>query len=316
VFNVASVSGAGGNLRVSVRAVDKTGTVTNLFSATSVEAVTGPGQVVLRVNRAGFPILGVAGYSLRLAITSTGEEISFVVGDNTSYAIMPITLVGDTSGIGAQGPQGVNGLDGVQGVIGFQGEIGAQGPQGFQGWQGFQGTGNNGFQGVQGEVGSQGNQGRQGGTTAATLSTTAVTSGTGETLIFKAQIPANSVSVGDTFEMSIFGISSSTGTVTFRVRAGANGSTSDTQVWIGTTSAATVANRRSGFNGLLVVRSIGASGTVQCECLAFAHTSQLPTVVAAVTTPTVSTTAIWNIDITCTCTVGTWTAQSAFITKR
>lgn len=327
VLNVASVTGAGGSIRVFVRGVDKGGTVTALFNVQSSAVVSGPGVVVIKAYVKGYPTLGTSGYSLRFAITSTGEAITFVTGDNTSYAIAPIAQIGDTSGI--VGPQGGVGFQGFQGS-GFQGNQGNQGnagPRGFQGFQGligpqgFQGLtgsqGNQGNQGFQGLTGSQGNQGFQGTAPgSSTLSAPASTSGTRETVILTASIPAGSVSVGDTFEMYAFGISSSTGTVTFRVRAGANGTTSDSQVWIGTTSAAQVANRRSGLSGLLVVRSIGASGTVQCECLSFAHTALLPTVASAVTTPTVNTTNNWVISITCTCSSGTWTAQSAYISKK
>lgn len=145
------------------------------------------------------------------------------------------------------------------------------------------------------------------------LGATAATSGTGETLIHKALIPANSCKVGDTFRISVHGISSSTGTLIFRVKAGANGTTADTQAWISLTSAGQAANQRAGFDGLLVVRSIGGSGTVQCECLGYAQAALLPTVVAGVGTVTINTTANWYIDIVCTYSSGTWTAQSAAI---
>lgn len=345
VINVASVTGAGGNLRVFVRGVDKVGTVTALFNVVSSEVVSGPGVVVIKAYVKGFPTLGTSGYSLRLSFTSSGEAITLVTGDNTSYVIAPIAQIGDTSGIvgpqgsvgfqgnqgyqgfqgfGFQGNQGNQGNAGPRGFQGFQGLIGSQGNQGFQGLtgsqgnQGFQGSnGADGVQGWQGFQGFQGNQGFQGAFPAsAKLSTTAATSGSTETLIFKSAIAANSVAVGDTFEITVFGISSSTGTLIFRVRVGANGTTSDTQAWVSITSAAQVANQRSGFNGLLVVRSIGSSGTIQCECVGYAQAANLPTVVAAVTTPTVNTTATWNIDITCTCSSGTWTAQSALISKR
>jgi hypothetical protein len=142
------------------------------------------------------------------------------------------------------------------------------------------------------------------------------TSGTGETMIFNFQVPANSVAVGDMFWISCHGISSSTGTLIFKVKAGAGGTISDTAIWTALTSAAQVANQRAGFDGLFVVRSVGAGGTVQCECLGYAQAALLPTVVGAVTTPTVNTTGIWYIDIVCTCSVGTWTCQEAIISKQ
>lgn len=147
----------------------------------------------------------------------------------------------------------------------------------------------------------------------ATLPAPAPTSGTSETLILKAAVPANSVQVGSTFAVECQGISSSTGTVTFKVRAGANGTTSDNTAWTSITSAAQVANQRAGFRALLVVRSIGAGGSIECEGIGYAQAALLPAVVAAVVTAAVATSAIWYIDITCTCSSGTWTAQQAVV---
>ena len=61
------------------------------------------------------------------------------------------------------------------------------------------------------------------------------------------------------------------------------------------------------------MRSIGAPGTVQCEGLAYGHTALLPTLVAAVATKNVTTTAQWFVTIGCTTTIGTVTAQQASI---
>ena len=147
----------------------------------------------------------------------------------------------------------------------------------------------------------------------ATLPAPVATSGATETLILKAAIQANSVKVGDTFEVMCQGISSSTGTLSFKVRAGANGTIADNLAWTSITSAAQVANQRSGFWAMLVVRSIGAGGTIECEGLGNAHAALLPSVVAPVATAAVATTAPWYIDIACTCSVGTWTAQQAVV---
>jgi hypothetical protein len=147
----------------------------------------------------------------------------------------------------------------------------------------------------------------------ATIPAQVATSGVTETLILKAAIQANAVKVGDTFEVTCLGISSSTGTLIFKIRAGANGTIADNLAWTSITSAAQVANQRSGFSALLVVRSIGSGGTVECEGLGFAQAALLPSVVAAVATAAVVTTSTWYIDITCTCSVGTWTAQQAVV---
>jgi hypothetical protein len=149
----------------------------------------------------------------------------------------------------------------------------------------------------------------------AALPAPVATSGATETLLHKLQVPANSVAVGTVFDIFLEGISSSTGTLIFRVRAGAAGTIADGQGWISITSAAQVANQRAGFWGTLTVRSIGVAGTVQIECLGHAQAALLPTLVAAVVLVTVNTTAAWFIDLSCVCSVGTFTAQQALIEK-
>lgn len=146
-----------------------------------------------------------------------------------------------------------------------------------------------------------------------TMPAQVATSGATETLILAAKVQSNSVKVGDTFAIECQGISSSTGTLIFKVRVGANGTTSDNTAWTSITSAAQVANQRAGFRALLTVRSIGSGGTIECEGLGYAQAALLPTIVAAVATAAVATTATWNIDITCTCSTGTWTAQQAVV---
>lgn len=140
---------------------------------------------------------------------------------------------------------------------------------------------------------------------------------TTNTSILVAAIPANSVKVGDQFELECNGISSSTGILTFKAHAGATGTAAggvpaDAVAWTSIASVAQVANQRAGFRALLTVRSIGV-GTIQCEGLGYAQAALLPTVVAAVGTVAVTTSGLWNISIACTCSVGTWTAQDAVI---
>lgn len=145
------------------------------------------------------------------------------------------------------------------------------------------------------------------------LATTASSSSTSASPLLSVRVPAKAASAGQVFRMRVQGNSSSTGTVTFRVYAGSNGNTTDTQVWVSTTSGAQTANQRAGFDGTLTVRSAGAAGTVQCECLGFAGASLLPTAIASVATPTVNTTNPWFITLAVTCSVGTFTAQQAVV---
>ena len=133
------------------------------------------------------------------------------------------------------------------------------------------------------------------------------TSGTGETLLHKATIPANSVAVGDCFKIRVHGFSSSTGTLIFRIKIGTLGTTGDAQSWISLTSAAQVANQRAGFEGIVHLRAVGASGVARSEALGYAQAALLPTLVAAPADTAINTTSIWYIDVTCTCSVGTFT---------
>lgn len=155
------------------------------------------------------------------------------------------------------------------------------------------------------------------GPKAVTLAAPQATVSTTNTAILVAAIPAGSVKVGDQFELDCFGISSSTGILTFKAHAGptgtaAGGVPADAAAWTSIASAAQVANQRAGFRARLTVRSIGV-GTIQCEGLGYAQAALLPTVVAAVGTVAVTTTGVWRITIACTCSVGTWTAQQAVI---
>ena len=143
----------------------------------------------------------------------------------------------------------------------------------------------------------------------ATLAAAAATSGTGETKLFSCQIPANYAAVGQSFRVYVWGNSSSTGTLIFRVRVGALGTIGDNQAWISTTSAAQVANARAGFYVMVTIRSIGAAGTVIADGRANAGAVVLPTLIAAPATAAAATNAIWYIDVSCTCSVGTYTAQ-------
>lgn len=151
------------------------------------------------------------------------------------------------------------------------------------------------------------------GVLSGNLASTAATVGTSNTALLTVDIPANVTEVGQSFRLSLFGTSSASGTVTFRVHAGSNGSTSDTQVWQSITSVNQANNQRAGFDGLLTVRAIGTGGTVQCEGLGFAHTAVLPTVVNAATAPTVNTTNIWSITLAVACSNGIFTAQQAVV---
>lgn len=139
---------------------------------------------------------------------------------------------------------------------------------------------------------------------------TAATSGTGETLLANCRLPANAVVAGTSFRVRCVGISSSTGTLIFRVRVGALGTVAgDAQAWISTTSAAQAANARAGLDVIVTVRSIGSGGTVYADGAAHAGAILLPTLIGAPATTAAATSAAWFIDVSATCSVGTFTAQ-------
>jgi hypothetical protein len=134
------------------------------------------------------------------------------------------------------------------------------------------------------------------------------------TALLTVRVPAKAANAGQVFRFRAHGLSNSTGMVAFRVLVGATGTTSDAVAWTSITSAAQAANQRAGFDGMLTVRTSGATGTVQAEAQGFAHTALLPTTVAAVTTPTVNTTTPWFITLAVTVTtLGSYTAHQAVV---
>jgi hypothetical protein len=139
------------------------------------------------------------------------------------------------------------------------------------------------------------------------LAAAVATSGTGETKLFNLQVPANRAVVGSTYRIRMVGNSSSTGTLIFRVRVGANGTTSDNQVWISTTSAAQVANARAGILDVLV--TVRSATTAIADGVAHAGAVMLPTLIGAPATAAIVISSAWYIDVDCTCSSGTFTAQ-------
>ena len=140
----------------------------------------------------------------------------------------------------------------------------------------------------------------------ANLLAPVVTSGTTEKVLLQLQIPANSAIVGSTYRAWIIGNSSSTGTLIFKVRCGAGGTITDTIDWTAVTSAAQVANARAGFDVLITIRS---ATTIKAEGVGYAGAVQLPTTIAAPTTPAIVISGVWYINLTVICSSGTFTAQ-------
>jgi len=136
-----------------------------------------------------------------------------------------------------------------------------------------------------------------------------VTSSTTDTQLFNARVPANAVSVGKTYRVTVWGQSSSTGTLTFKIHAGAAGTISDATVFTDTTSAAQAANAWAMFEAVVQIVTIGSSGTVGAAGDTVATSALLGETTAAETLATVNTNAAWFIGVSCACSLGTYTVK-------
>lgn len=142
----------------------------------------------------------------------------------------------------------------------------------------------------------------------------AVTSGTTETLLFGTFIVGNSYAAGQVFRLKATGRSSSTGTLIFKLRAGTAGTVAgDTTVlWTSTTSAAQVANASTVVEAMVTATSttggIVGEGRVMAQAVLLGDA-------AAIAEPSFSPGGgvSWFFELTCTCSVGTFTVQQALI---
>jgi hypothetical protein len=138
------------------------------------------------------------------------------------------------------------------------------------------------------------------------LAASVVTSGTTEKVLLQLAIPANRAVVGSCFRATVMGNSSSTGTLIFKVREGAGGVITDAVAWTAITSAAQAANKRAGFDVIIIVRDSTHNYT---DGMAYAGTLQLETVIAVPATSIIAINGIWYISLTVICSSGTFTAQ-------
>jgi len=143
----------------------------------------------------------------------------------------------------------------------------------------------------------------------ASLTSGVASSGTSDTAILSAQIVLNSVAVGDTFTAECGGLSSSTGTLIFKLHCGAAGTTSDPTIWTSTTSAAQSANAHAYCKIKAVIRTIGSGGTIVAEGWAIASGIGLSTLTGTLVTGAVNTTNAFFLTLSVTCSSGTFTAN-------
>lgn len=145
----------------------------------------------------------------------------------------------------------------------------------------------------------------------ATTGANVVTSGTAEQSILSCRIPANSVKIGDTFRIRMFGASQGAGTLTWRIRVGANGAAapaSDNQAWTVAASAAQAAGARSHLEGYVTVKTIGGAGTCAGEAWGYNTAVVFNTATGAPATAAIVTTADWFITLSVAVSASTFTS--------
>lgn len=143
-----------------------------------------------------------------------------------------------------------------------------------------------------------------------------VTSGTAETLLINARVPAGSVTTGQTFRFTVIGQTSDAGTLIFRTRAGTVGTVAGdtTVIDLQDTTVAQAANSWQKYEGLINVVSIGGSGTVGATGWVTAGTFVTGKGNVAEALATINMNNAWYVDLSCVCnTAGTFTVRYAVI---
>jgi hypothetical protein len=148
-----------------------------------------------------------------------------------------------------------------------------------------------------------------GGTTIA--ATQAITTATTQTVIASMAIPASTLLAGDTFKLKVFATQSTSSTVTYQIRIGTHNTSADTSVCSVVQAVGTGATGAAHFDGLLTVRTTGASGT--CIASGIAYGSTTPVISTATATVAISTTVQNYVSVSVANSAGTHTIQTAFV---
>lgn len=133
-----------------------------------------------------------------------------------------------------------------------------------------------------------------------------------DTKLLTGTVPANAVSIGQTFRITAGGLSTSTGTLIFRLHCGPLGTVGDPTVWTSATSAAQVANGHAMVQVLATIRTLGGAGTIVAEGFdvnSGATLFAMPTLAGALVTGAVATNAAWSLTLSVTSSAGTFTAN-------
>lgn len=148
------------------------------------------------------------------------------------------------------------------------------------------------------------------GVVPAAIAVAVATSTTVETVMLAAPIPANSVAVGSTFRIILFGVTAASGNPSFSVRVGGAGTIADTlAATIGPITHTVAAGGNAEF--LATFRAVGASGSVMVNGTAQMGVVATAQTAAAPATVTVDTTAARYITLTATMSASTFTAHTA-----
>lgn len=149
------------------------------------------------------------------------------------------------------------------------------------------------------------------GLSAANITSPVLT--TGDTVIIKMPIPANSLQIGGTIRAVIFAQLSAAATPSFRLRLGTAGTTADAALV--THAPVLAAAGRTKVEILFTPRTLGAGGTSGCVAnnvtVGLAPTATNSTQTEA--TPAINTTAINFLSLTASATAGNLTIHSAII---
>lgn len=149
-----------------------------------------------------------------------------------------------------------------------------------------------------------------GGSVLANAGRGVATAATAETFLATFRIPANSVQVGDVFQLTALLQSSSTGTFTARVRVGTAGTIADALVNIAGVSAAGAANSWVTVNIYVYIVALGPTATVGAALSGTSTAAAFSSAAVAEAPGNVPTTAPWFISFCGTASVAGYTVRN------
>lgn len=147
------------------------------------------------------------------------------------------------------------------------------------------------------------------GGTPTVLTSPVLSIGTTQTMVASYSIPANTLVAGMAFQLEAFGVQTASNTPTWFVCLGTGNNTSDPVV-TSVGAAQTVAAAGVNFEGMLTIRTIGASGTCIASGMAVGSVSVVGT---TATTTTINTTVQNYLSLQCKTSASTHNVHQAFI---